>query len=243
MTDFAVQSFCFRGFKNNEQVAELVRKIGLNGIELCGIHVDFNSDTGWDAALKTYRDAAVNVVSIGVERIGTDEAAARMRFEFCKRAGCKVMSVNFMPEEVPVAYRLAEKLAEEYDIKLGIHNHGGYHWLGSTQMLKYVFTQTNPRVGLCLDTAWALAAGEDPHKYVDLFGDRLYSIHVKDFIFGRDRKPQDVVVGAGNIDLPKLFSQLKSKKFAGPYILEYEGDVENPVPALTKCVEAMKAVK
>lgn len=243
MTDFAVQSYCFRGFKDNVKVAELVKQIGLSAIEICGIHADFNSDAGWDTVIGTYKKAGIDIVSIGVERIGTDEAAARKRFEFCKRAGCKIMSVNFAPDDVPAAFRVAEKLATEYNIKLAIHNHGGHHWLGSTQMLGHTFKNTSNRIGLCLDTAWALAAGEDPHKYVDLFGDRLYSIHVKDFIFGRDRKHQDVVVGTGNIDLKKLFDQLKSKGFTGPRILEYEGDVENPTPALKQCVDAMRAVK
>lgn len=242
-SQFAVQSYCFRGFKDNAKTASLVKEIGLDAIEVCGVHADFNDESSFDDVIKTYDDAGVKIISIGVEMIRNDEAAARKRFEFNKRIGAKVMSVNFAPEDTPDCYRLAEKLADEYDINLGIHNHGGYHWLGSTQMLKHVFDNTSPRIGLCLDTAWALAAGRSPvSEYVDLAGDRLYSVHVKDFVFGRDRTPEDVVVGTGNIDLPAFFKQLDAINFRGPAILEYEGDVDNPAPALAQCVKAMKAL-
>jgi hypothetical protein len=33
---------------------------------------------------------------------------------------------------------------------------------------------------------------------------------------------------------------LKQSNFTGPLVIEYEGDVENPVPALKKCVESLK---
>ncbi|MBI1336152.1 MAG: TIM barrel protein [Phycisphaera sp.] len=238
---FAVQSWCFRHFKDNAKVAQLVKEIGLSNIEVCGAHANFNDESTFDSVIKTYKDAGVGIVSIGVEGLSLDEAAIQKRINFCKKAGAKRMSITFNPDHMPDNFALADKVATESGIHLAIHNHGGYDWLGSTRMLKYVFSKTQ-HVGLCLDTAWALAAGENPLKYVELAGNRLYSVHVKDFVFGRDRKPTDVVVGEGNINLTELRDALKKVSFAGPLILEYEGDVENPVPALTKCVEAMKKV-
>jgi hypothetical protein len=35
---------------------------------------------------------------------------------------------------------------------------------------------------------------------------------------------------------------LKKNGFKGEMILEYEGDVDNPLPALAKCVAAVNAV-
>ena len=74
------------------------------------------------------------------------------------------------------------------------------------------------------------------------FGDRLYSLHFKDFTFKPDRSPVDVVVGTGNLDLPGLVKLLDKQNFSGPAIIEYEGDVDNPAPAVAKCVEAIKAL-
>ena len=40
--DFGVQSFCFREFKNNADVAKKVREIGVDKLEICAIHADFS---------------------------------------------------------------------------------------------------------------------------------------------------------------------------------------------------------
>ena len=72
------------------------------------------------------------------------------------------------------------------------------------------------------------------------FGERLYGVHIKDFVFDRAGKPEDVVVGTGNLDLPGLFKAMAEVSFNGSPILEYEGDIENPVPALRQCVEAVR---
>ena len=135
---------------------------------------------------------------------------------------------------------VAQDLADRYDIKLAIHNHGGRHWLGSSEALRHVFAETGPRIGLCLDTAWALDAHEDPLGMATEFGTRLYGLHIKDFVFDRAGKPEDVVVGSGNLDLAELRRVLQAVDFVGYAVLEYEGDVDNPVPALTECVKAVR---
>jgi sugar phosphate isomerase/epimerase len=133
-----------------------------------------------------------------------------------------------------------DKLAEKYDLKLGIHNHGGYDWLGNETILKYIFDKTSPRIGLHMDTAWALDARMKPIEWVEKFASRLYGVHVKDFVFDRARQSTDVIIGTGNLDLPKFMAALTQIKFSGPLVIEYEGDEKNPVPALKECVAALK---
>lgn len=236
----AVQSYCFRGFKDCAAVARMTRQIGVASIDLCSIHVDFDKPQTFDAVIETYRDEGVEIVSIGVEQIGTDEAKARHRFDFLKRCGAGVMNVDFSPDDVPHCYRLAESLADEYDMRLAIHNHGGRHWLGSAQMLRHVLGRTSRRIGLCLDTAWALDSGADPVEMVKQFGNRLYAVHIKDFVFDRARRPEDVVVGSGNLDLSSFRAALDEVDFNGPSVLEYEGDVDDPVPTLRQCVDVVR---
>ena len=236
----AVQSYCFRGFKANGEVAAKVKACGLAAVELCGMHADFAAPDTFEGVIRTYRDAGVSIVSIGVQGFKNEPAKEARFFDFARRAGATTISANFPADGAQEALRAAERLAVEHGIRLAIHNHGGKHWLGSSQMLQAVFRQTGPQIGLMLDTAWALDAGEDPVAMVEKFGDRLYGLHLKDFVFDRARKPQDVVVGTGNLDLPKLFAALRKVGFAGLLILEYEGDVNDPVPALRQCVEALR---
>ena len=160
----------------------------------------------------------------------------RPLFEFLKLSGTGFMSVDFSPQTSPESWRLAEQLADEYDVFLGIHNHGGRHWLGSAQMIAHVLANTNERIGLCLDTAWALDAGEDPIGMAERFAAQLSGVHSKDLIFDRSRQPEDFVVGQGNLDLERLIGLIHSNDKIGYAILEYEGDVENPVPAIKACI-------
>jgi len=236
----AIQSYCFRGFKDNAEVAQKVKAIGLDAIEVCGVHVNFDDESTHAKAIATYKKAGVAIVSIGVQRFADRPEVEEKYFRFCQAAGIKLMGVDFDVAAAPKAYRTAERLADKYDVNLAIHNHGGRHWLGSSQMLSAVFKQTSPRIGLMLDTAWMLDSHEDPVAVAERFADRLYGLHLKDFVFDRAGKPEDVVVGTGNLDLPKLYQTLAAKGFTGEEILEYEGDVNNPVPALSKCVEAVQ---
>lgn len=241
--DFGIQSWCLRGFKDNRQVAQIVRDLGLDRIELCGAHCNFG-DVGRHApTIQTYRDAGVTIQSIGVETLTGEADRDRPRFEFCKAAGLRYMSVNFEPDSFERAHPLAQKLAEEYDIRCGIHNHGGYHWLGNSQILHWVYSVVGDRIGLCLDTAWALNARQDPVRMVEAFGQRLFAVHLKDFVFHHpDGQHEDVTVGTGNLDLPALKAACEQVGFNGEAVLEYEReqDVDQPVPPLTRCIEAIR---
>jgi len=238
----AVQSYCFRGFKDNQVTADKVKEIGLSAIEVCGVHANFSDESTFDGVLDTYKNAGVEIVSIGVQGFKGDVENEKKFFAFAKKAGCTTISANFNPDGMMDAFKAAEKLAEENDINLAIHNHGGHHWLGNAATLGYIFKNTSRRIGLMLDTAWCLHSHEDPIKWAEKFGDRLYGLHVKDFTFDRAGKHEDVVVGTGNLDMAKLAETMAKVGFDGNIILEYEGDVENPVPALSECVVAMKKV-
>ena len=82
------------------------------------------------------------------------------------------MSISFAPEAMFDGLKNVEKLADQYDLKLGIHNHGGYDWLGNITILKYIFDHTSPRIGLHLDTAWAIDAMQDPIHMAEKFAAR-----------------------------------------------------------------------
>lgn len=238
----AVQSYCFRNFKDNSTVADFVKECGFSAIELCAVHADFNNESAFEDIVNLYRKKDIRIVSIGVESFTENEEAARKRFEFAKKSGTHVMSIGFGPDAVPAAYRTVEKLADEYSITCGIHNHGGTHWLGSSQMLASVLDSTESTIGLCLDTGWALHSGENPADMARNFSDRLYIVHIKDFIFDRSGKPEDVPAGTGAVDLSGLFDVLKGMSYSGPVIIEYEGDPEDPIDALKQCAENIRSL-
>ncbi len=201
------------------------------------MHADLSSPELFAPVAERLRQAGVELVGIGVQYFANDPGKETAYFECARLAGVGLISADFAPGAAPECFAAAGRLAERYGVRLAIHNHGGRHWLGSAQMLKTVLAQNGPWLGLMLDTAWALDAGEDPVELVKNFGQRLYGVHLKDFAFDRARRPEDVVIGDGNLKLPELFGALQTAGFSGPLILEYEGDADGPAPALRRGME------
>ena len=239
----AIQSWCYRNFKALPAFFEQLKAAGVSATEVCGVHANFMDPSTFAATIEPFKKAGVQIVAIGVEKLTGINETDKPRFDFCKAAGIKNMSVTFDPTIMDnnfAAMKNVEKLADQYDLKLGIHNHGGYDWLGNIPMLKHVFDRTGPRIGLHIDTAWAIDAKHNPVQMIEQFAARMMGVHVKDFVYSPQREPKDVIIGTGNLDLTKLMQTLKQINFTGPLVIEYEGDVENPVPALKQCVDALK---
>lgn len=238
----AIQSWCYRAFKPLDALFPQLKAAGVTATELCGVHADFAKPETAAATAAAFKAAGVAIVAVGVEYLsGTD--ADRPRFEWCRAAGVTHMSVSLKPEAMDndfAGLEHTDSLAEEFGLQLGIHNHGGYDWLGNPTILKYLLAKTSPRIGLHLDTAWAIDAKQNPVEMAEAFIDRLVGVHVKDFTYSPQRQPSDVIIGTGSLDLPKFMGLLKSANFKGPLVIEYEGDENNPVPALSECVKLMK---
>jgi sugar phosphate isomerase/epimerase len=244
--DFGVQSYCFRNFKDNHKVAELTKKIGVNKIELCGIHANFEDVEGFKKIVELYKSAGIAVTSIGVQTFVGDTAKERKWFECAKAAGAKHISAHFRVDSFQTAVPATAKLCEEFGIRIGIHCHGGYMFGGSPDVLEHLMKLGGKNIGLNIDTAWCMQIGPhggDPIKWVrEKFKGRVYGVHYKDFTFDRRGMWTDVVVGTGNLDLPAFVKALEETGFDGMAVIEYEADPENPVPALTDCVKRMRAI-
>ena len=241
----AIQSWCYRAFKPLANFLPQLKAAGATATELCGIHADFGKPETGAAVAAECRAAGVTIVAIGVEYLSGDAAVDRPRFEWCRAAGVGHMSISFKPEALDdgaEGLRAIERLADEFDLQLGIHNHGGYDWLGNPAMLQYVLGKCSKRIGLHLDTAWAIDAKQNPVEMAEKFIDRLVGVHVKDFTYSPDRQPSDVIIGTGSLDLPRFAGVLKGAGFVGPLVIEYEGDENDPVPALTECVGKLRGV-
>jgi sugar phosphate isomerase/epimerase len=242
-TDFGVQSWCFRETKTNPELAKKVREIGVDKLELCGVHADFHQPSAFKEVVKIHADAGVSIISLGVQTF-TGEASERDWFECASIAGAKHISAHFKIDSFPAAIKNVQKLSDEFGIRVGIHCHGGYMFGGSPDVFEHLMKLGAPQVGLCIDTAWCLQIGPwqgKPIEWAKKYAGQIYGIHFKDFTFARDGMWTDVVVGQGNLDLPAFIKALDAGGFDGMAVIEYEADPENPVPALKNCVQAMRS--
>lgn len=240
--DFGVQSWCFRETKTNAELVKKVREIGVDKVELCGVHAKFHEPATWKEVAKTYSDAGVKIISIGVETLVGDPKE-RDLFEFVSLVGAKHISVHFKIDSFPQAVEQARKLSDEYGIRVGIHCHGGYMFGGQPDVLDYLIKIGSPQIGINIDTAWCMQIGPHlgkPVEWVKRFAGHIYGLHYKDFTFDRNGQWHDTIVGEGNLDLPEFVKALDEANFDGMAVIEYEADPENPTPALKRCVEAMR---
>jgi sugar phosphate isomerase/epimerase len=241
---FGVQSYCFRETNDNAHVARQVREIGLDRIEVCGVHADFNDLANWKDIVGIYRDGGVSIISIGVQTF-TGADSERTWFECAAAAGAKHISAHFQINTYLQAIPKVRQWCREFGIRVGIHCHGGYMFGGSPDILRYLTDLAGPEIGVWIDTAWCMQIGPgrgNPVTWAKDFAGRIYGIHYKDFTFEKNGQWNDVVVGTGNLDLPAFIGALDEGNFDGAAVIEYEGDIQNPVPALKKCVDAMRAV-
>ena len=134
-------------------------------------------------------------------------------------------------------------MSGQFGVRVGIHCHGGWSFGGQPDVLDYLIKLGAPQIGLCLDTAWCLQIGPylgKPVEWAKRYAGHIYGIHYKDFLFGSDGQWNDAVIGQGNLDLPAFVRALDENGFDGVAVIEYEGDRQNPVPALKECVKALR---
>lgn len=241
---FGVQSYCFRHFKNNDSVAAKVRNIGLDRIEICGVHADFNSPDTFAEVVNSYHHAGVSIVSLGVQ---TFDGAPHERnwFECAAAAGAGHISAHVRVGTHLNAIRQIRNWSREFGVRVGLHCHGGYMFGGSPDVIDHILELGGPEIGVCIDTAWAMQIGPhhgNPVEWAKRYAGKIYGVHFKDFVFDPDGSWNDVVIGTGTLDLPAFVAALQDGGFDGMSVIEYEADIENPEPALKNCVESMRKV-
>ena len=139
------------------------------------------------------------------------------------------------PEEVIQQIKWLLPELEAGNVVLAIENHDRF----TAQTLEEIILATNPQlVGICLDTANSLGAGEGIGHIVKVLAPYTVNLHIKDFTICRvDHKMGFMVEGAaageGMLDIPWLLSALQKSQRCETATLELwsnrEKDVETNI--------------
>lgn len=236
--NLGIQSYCFRKFLPLPELIDALRQAGLSYVEIWPRHLSWTlAQPEIDDALSLLEREGISVSAYGAVEFSNDEAAARPIFSFAQQAGIGALTVTKVD---PDALSLVDRLSKEYGVLAAIHNHGRHHHYGRFEQIEEVFSQTSRRFGLCLDTAWFLDAGCDPIEAIDVFQERLYGVHLKDFVFDDQGGHRDVIIGTGGVDLPRFMKRLQEVGFDGYLSIEYEGDPDDPLPQVIQCVRVVQ---
>ena len=177
------------------------------------------------------QSAGLRLTAFGVTGLSDDEAVSRRTFEWCQTMGIEVINTEARED----TFDTLEKLAAEYRIKIGLHNHPkpSYYWNPDT-VLKAIEGRS-PWLGACADTGHWLRSDLDPVECLQKLEGRIVSFHFKD-LNGRGRGAHDVPWGTGVANVAGLLAEMKRQGFHGPISIEYEHNWLESLPEIAQCV-------
>jgi sugar phosphate isomerase/epimerase len=233
-----VASYSLRKFPF-EKALEMAKACDTKYINFKDVHIPrTGSPEEIRAARAKVEAAGFTIMGGGTITFSNDPAQVRADFEYAKNAGFPLIVAAPSFD----ALDLVEKHAKEFDIRVAIHNHGPEDKFFPSPYDAYKHIKgRDSRMGLCVDVGHTVRAGTDPTKAVLELRDRVYDLHVKDLRDLKDRDSQ-VIVGKGAIDFPGLFRALLQTGFTGHVGLEYEIDVDNPLPGMQQSFAYMRGV-
>lgn len=208
----------------------VTQRLGLHYWESFPAHIPTITDSDELAKYRTQVKAAgVAVIGYGVVHFGKDEAANRKFFEFAKAMGVEYLSAD--PD--PASFDNLDKLVEEYGIAVGIHNHGPGHRYAQIDAINAAIKDHHEKIGCCVDTGHFLRSREDPVRAVEVFGKRVYGVHLKDV---KDAKTF-TILGQGDLRTADLLRALAKNKYNYCLAIEYEEKPEDPEADIRACLK------
>lgn len=181
----------------------------------------------------------VMAVAYGVVGIPKDEAGARKIFDFAKTMGIRVINTESVDSLDTI-----EKMAKEYDIKVGFHDHPrkannpDYKLWDPNYVLSLV-KDRDQRVGACADTGHWQRSGLKPVDCLRILKGRIVSSHLKD-LTEMTPKGHDLPYGEGVGDIKGTLDEFKAQGFDGPISVEYEYNWESSVPEIKRCIDFVR---
>lgn len=244
----AVQAWSFNSFTFYEAI-DKAKSLGLHYIEaypgqkVSKDRMDIRVGPDMDAELRSevkqkLKEAKVKLINFGVTKLKNDEAKCREVFEFAKDMGIETI-VSEPPED---AFEMIDKLCNEYNIKVAIHNHPkpSHYWNPDT-VLKACEGRSK-LIGACADTGHWMRSGIDPLEAIKKLEGRIVSFHLKDLNEFGVKKAHDVPWGTGKADVKAILEELARQKFRGVFSIEYEHNMKKSMPEIQQCVDYFKEV-
>lgn len=191
-----------------------------------------------DAAIAALRarlqSANVQLTSIYIHELSTEEAKCRRSFEFARKLGVETI----ISEPKAEALNHIERLCGEFGINVALHNHprGTSAYWHPREVLK-VLEGRSPRLGACADLGHWQRSGIPPVEGLRLLGARLLSLHVKDL---SEAAPQghDVWWGTGQGDIAAALREVHRLGVRPTlFAIEYEHNWEDNRNDIAECAK------
>lgn len=239
----AIQSYTFHLFRLTEAL-DKTQELGVKYIEVYPGHklggkwgdkvFGFDLDTQTRKELKELAASkGIKIIATGVYVADKSEDWEKM-FRFAKD-----MDMEFITCEPALNdWDLVEKLAEQYGIKISVHNHPQPSDYWNPDNLLQAIAGRSKLIGSCADVGHWRREGLNQLDCLKKLEGRLISLHFKDIAAKQEgeKEQHDVIWGTGILDVKGMLHELKRQHFKGVFSIEYEYNWENSVPDIKECI-------
>ncbi len=236
---FAVATYSLRKF-SRDQAISIIKGLGIKYVNVKSFHLPYYlSQEDLAAGRAEFEKAGLTIVSGGnISLRKDDEDDIKYHLTYAKNAGLGTVVCAPTHNNLPTI----EKYAKQFDLKIAIHNHGpedNFYPNGESVISRV--KNMDPRMGLCYDIGHASRTGANVIEEIEMAGERLHDMHVKDLTDFADRGSQ-VEVGKGKIPIARAFTTLKKMGYKGVVGLEYEINAEAPEAGMAESFSYMRGV-
>jgi sugar phosphate isomerase/epimerase len=231
-----LQSYSLRGLTTNgkadiDKALAATKDLGVAYWEAYAAHIPIDARRAAEFK-KRCLDQGVTVGGHGVNRFTKNHDANKAIFEFASALGVGYLSADPDPD----SFDSLDKLVAEYHVAIGIHPHGPGHRWNTIDKMAAAIKDHHEAIGCCVDTGHLLRSREDPVRAVEVFGKRVYGVHLKDV---KDATTF-TELGKGDLRTVDLLKALAKNGYDYCLAIEYEEHPENPIDGIKECLEATR---
>jgi len=215
-----------------------IRRAGFENVES---GVDMAANDAFRAALERHGLGFASAYSGGTFHIEAEaEASLDMLVgaaRIARDAGVRVINCNPSPKaggeektdaELALQARMLDRCGAELatlGIRLALHNHTPAMRSGAREVHSNLRNTQPAHVWLNADVEWIHHGGGDPLAFLEEYGDRTASLHLRDAVGTRWVQ----ALGEGELDFAAFAALLRRKGFAGPISLELATQPETEI--------------
>jgi len=166
--------------------------------------------------------------------------AGRGDFDFCAEFNIPVINSE------PDFNRISEvsRLAEEYKIKVGLHNHPHPTRYWYPEIVLEQLKDASSMVGACPDTGHWFRSLLDPLACVKRLKGRIVGFHIKDIKRNNGGYNADCVMGQGEVGIEAVLKEFATHETKDPipFSVEFEADWDRNQPKVAESIKYFDSV-
>lgn len=181
-----------------------------------------------------------SLIAYGVVDFDNTEEGIRKVFEFAKKLRIRTVVTEPKFED----FSLLERMVQEYDINIAIHNHPTPSKYARPETVLERIKGLDARIGACVDTGHWMRSGVKPLDGLRKLEGRIIDVHLKDLDAFGVVEAEDVPFGQGKANVHDILAELTKQNFRGYLTVEHEreSDALDPSPPIKEGMDYINSI-